>query len=838
MSRNIKTFSIVLACVLASWQTQAQQLVFSHEHGFYDAPFELAITLTDKDGQAQESDPTLEGEDEVTIRYTLDGSEPTETSAAYDGTPLPIGGTTILRAATFDGEVRLSPITTATYLFVNDILNQSNTPEGYPDKWGRYATISGRAVADYEMDPEMTNDPNLRPKIIEGLLSLPVVSIVTDRDNLFSHENDSVRGGIYIYTGPPVGDATGHGWTRPASVEMFSPDLGGEAGFSVTCGLRLHGGHGRLAEKNPKHSFRLVFKEKYGPKTLKYPLFGEDNPAKFDQLVLRCHFGNSWQHWDEGNRQRAQYSRDVWARRIQRRIGRTSVNALYVNLFLNGMYWGMYNIAERVDDQFVKDHIGGAKTDANVIKIEEDGGNHIEASEGTLDAWKRMTALAAIVGGSPAESVDGGSPTESVDGGLPADITPSEAYAALQDSLLDIPAFIDYMIINQYGGNTDWDHHNWYAVRSRGADSKGFRFLCWDSEVIEENVNENVIGKNNGTSYPTGIFHNLLRNNKFALQYLHRAQELLAPDGLLGETSITEVWDSLHNVIGKALYAEAARWGDYRRDVHKYTRQGELYTVDNQYAAERERLLTQYFPYRSDKVLSQITGYLNIDDFDAPEGWESLTAKMFHQWDGNAADSQPLDNKVSVNWNMNVDAGSGTAVAGFVNVEFDHYADLSNYDSLVLRGSGSGLRVLANRLVAHGPYKQIMVDFTPSAPYWNEDYNGIVMPLEDLANTPTNEGKERVDDFVHLHVLKVNWGSNVRVTSAWLIPKKGMEQLKGDVNGDGTIDVADISAIITVMAGSVGSGSTTDTTADVNEDGIVDVADISNVISIMASNNN
>ena len=665
---KLRLLLVLLACAIFPWRTLAQEPVFSHEHGFYDEPFVLTIEA-DVEGTA-------------TLRYTLDGCAPTEKSAVYDGKPLVISGTTVVRAAIFDGDVCLTPVTTATYLFVEDILKQSNTPEGYPDTWGRYCQINGTAKADYEMDSEMTNDPVLRPKIIEGLLSLPVVSIVTDPDNLFSHENDSVRGGIYIFTGPPVGDNTGHGWTRPASVEIFSPQSSMVNGQSSmvngqlpmvngqssmvngqwSCGLRLHGGHGRLPEKNPKHSFRLVFKEKYGPKTLKYPLFGEDEPSKFDQLILRCHFGNSWQHWKEDNRQRAQYTRDVWARRMQRRLGRTSVNALYVNLFLNGMYWGLYNIAERVDDQFGKDHIGGVKADVDVIKIEESGGNHLEAAQGNIDSWKRATGLAAIVGGSSVNVP-----------GIPADLSADEAYKALKDSLLDIPAFIDYMLINQYGGNTDWDHHNWYAVRSRGADNKGFRILCWDSEVIEEKVNENNLGKNNGKNYPTGIFHNLLHNDDFARRYVRRAKQLLAPEGLLGEQSVVELWDSLHDVIASVLYAESARWGDYRRDVHKYTTKGQLYTVDDHYAAERNRLLTQYFPYRSDIVLGQITSLVDIDDAD----------------------------------------------------------------------------------------------------------------------------------------------------------------IEGDVNDDGSVDVADISAIITVMAG--GSTNVSSTSADVNGDGVVDVADVSAVITIMAS---
>jgi len=54
--------------------------------------------------------------------------------------------------------------------------------------------------------------------------------------------------------------------------------------------------------------------------------------------------------------------------------------------------------------------------------------------------------------------------------------------------------------------------------------------------------------------------------------------------------------------------------------------------------------------------------------------------------------------------------------------------------------------------------------------------------------------------------------------------------LPGDVNGDGTVDVADISSIISVMAGDDSYGKA----ADVNGDGTVDVADISTVISIMA----
>ncbi len=570
----------MLAAVLLIWWAMAvswAQPKFSKPHGLYDVGT-LTVTMS-SEGEGTE------------IRYTTDGSEPTPQSQLYKQA-LRLTRTTILRAVEVkDGEVA-SEVSTASYILMKSVLSQPNNPEGYPKEWGDYTQMQGTAKADYEMDPEMTENAILRQHIIEGMKQLPILSIVSDKDHFFSHENDPERGGIYIFTGPPVGDATGHGWTRPASIEL----MGGpqQHDLSATCGIRLHGGHGRLAEKNPKHSFRLVFKKEYGPATLKYPIFGEDEPAQFDQLVLRCHFGNSWQHWMEGNREKAQYSRDVWARRMQRKLGRTSVNALYVHLFLNGMYWGLYNIAERVDNQFGKNHLGGKKSDYDVVKVEEDGGNHLEASEGDLEAWNLMVETANKA-------------------------SDPSCYQQL-DSLLDIDAMIDYMLINQYGGNTDWDHHNWYAIRRKGTDSPGFQFLCWDTEIIFENPGENILNlKNKG--YPSGLFHNLMKNGDFAWRYLQRARELLADDGMLGPRQVVEVWDSLYHTISSALYAESARWGDYRRDVHPYTTRGKLYTVEEHYMKERNRLLNNYFPIRSNRVLSDIERFVG----DIPSGMGAIT---------------------------------------------------------------------------------------------------------------------------------------------------------------------------------------------------------------------
>ena len=540
-----------------------QQPAFSMPHGLMESSFQLTITPASIRG---------------TIYYTLDGSVPTEKSKVYKK-PLPISGTTIIRAIEKGADGSFSKIATTSYIF-EDVLDLASTPEGYPEMWGPYCQIDGRAKADYAMDPAMTKNAALRQKMKSGMKQIPIVSIVTDKDNFFKDSEDPDTGGIYIHTGTPVGDNIGRGWERPVSVEMFD---GSNLDLTVDCGIRIHGGHSRLPEKNPKHALRLKFKSEYGPSKLKYPVFGDSGPAEFNTLTLRTFFGNSWQHWDGNNRKRAQYERDLWHRMASAQLGMPYSNGRHVHVFINGIYWGIYSLSERIDENFCKSHFGGKKDDYDVIKVDEEQGNSAVADAGSFAAFAELMAL------------DGSD-------------------MAAVERLLDVDEFIDFMILNQFGGNTDWDYHNWYALYNRGADGewgagagggRGFRFAVWDSEGIFQSVNENILDLNN-KGKPTGLFQKLMKNTEFKARFASRVRELSSPGGLLTAERATALWDSLYHSIDEALYLEAARWGDYRNTVHPYTSQGQRYDVDNYYMAERRRLLEQYFPARLEIYLQQL----------------------------------------------------------------------------------------------------------------------------------------------------------------------------------------------------------------------------------------
>ncbi len=552
--------------------TQLNPPTFSQKRGFYQTPF--AVMLASSVNNAD-------------IYFTTDGSEPTRQSTRYTS-PIQINTTTVLRAVAVSDVLSSAPVT-HTYIFIEDVLRQPNDPPGYPAEWGPYTAIPGTAIADYEMDPDIVDDPRYAPCLEEALLSIPTLSLVTRKENLFSHSADPDEGGIYIYTGPPESGEVpglGGGWERPASIEFFTPD--GSEEFHVNCGLRLQGGHSRRPEKSPKHSFRLVFKEKYGPKRLNYPLFGPDAVRDFNTITLRAGFGNKWIHWSHAERVRGQYARDGWAKDTQLDMGHSAGHGRYVHLYINGLYWGIYQPNERLDREFAESYLGGDESDYDVIK------DYTSVVDGNITAWNEMMTLAnrGLASTQAYHRIQGNNP----------DGTPNPNYPAY----VDVVNLIDYMLLNFYGGNTDWDHHNWVAMRNRVNPGTGFQFFSWDAEHILKSQNENVTNENNNDC-PSALFQRLAENADFRRLVADRAQLHCFNGGALTPDANEARWMNRANQIELAVIAESARWGDYRRDVHPYQAQGPFDLYDNDYWLDELAYLREnYFPTRTNTLISQL----------------------------------------------------------------------------------------------------------------------------------------------------------------------------------------------------------------------------------------
>lgn len=561
---------------------------FSVKHGFYDSPFMIKISSNLSNAE---------------IYYTTDGSIPEKSNGKLYTTPINITATTVLRAIVVKSDLINSEIATSTYIFVESVLDQPNNPQGYPAQWGTYTAIAGNAIADYEMDQEIIRDSRYTGKMTESLKSLPVLSIVTDKNNLFSHDTSPDKGGIYVYTGAPAdngGDALGKGWERPASVELF--DSGGLEDLQVDCGIVLHGGHSRRPEKCPKHSFRLEFKSEYGAKKLDYPLFGDTAVASFNSLVLRAGFGNSWNHWTHGERKRAQFIRDVWAKETQLDMGYPAGHGRYIHLYLNGLYWGVYNVTERIDEDFAENYLGGNKDDYDIMK------DYNEVASGNTDAWRELFDLAGsnkLSENSYYQMIQGRNPDGSINPGY--------------KPLLDVVNFIDYMLINFYGGNWDWDHHNWIAIRNRINPGKGFKFFSWDAEHILERIDHYNLDENN-SNRPSQLFHALTGNDDFQELLAERVQLHFYNGGDLSPEAGAARYRRLADKIELAMIAESARWGDYRRDVHQYSPGGPFDLYDKAYwDAEKNYILNDYFPQRGEQFLSDLREDGLISSISAPQ---------------------------------------------------------------------------------------------------------------------------------------------------------------------------------------------------------------------------
>lgn len=602
-------FAAVSGTVLLA-QEQVGDTRFNHKRGFYTEPITVLIHSETPGAR---------------IRYTLDGSLPSPTHGEGDANPVAVevNRTTTLRAMAYQPGMRSSNVDTQTYVYLEDVLDQPARVPGYPNP--RLPSGIGETVTlDYQMDPAIVGDARNRFSLRRGLQSIPSLSLVLEREDLFGRVSlpdggrlDVVKSGIYwggSMEGARIGSREGN--LVPASIEWIYPKRPAK---NIQVNVGVEGHSWRLA----KRAFRLVFKNEYGQGKLRSsifqdaPLNGESAAGVYDRIVLRSGKNRSWAtSWFPD---RTTYLRDQWARDTQIAMSGLGSHGTFVHLYINGLYWGLYNACERPDAWFLAAHLGGEMEDW--FAANEDGVMH-----GDPTRWDYLMG--------PLKDKD---------------MSVAENYEELK-RYLDVIQFADYLILNWYMRNTDWPDYNWFAGH-RITPPSPVQFFVWDSELSWESgpapaawvhPRFRASGKANDGRI-AGLWHSLRRSKEFMTLFADRVYRHVFGDGALTEENALARWRALAEFIEEAVLAESARWGDARKEAGAATR-----TRENTFYPEVERVAERMRGNVEQLVESlRAEGYYPLLEPRAPGGDVSSGARRLESERSPAVDA-PRDVQVRV----------------------------------------------------------------------------------------------------------------------------------------------------------------------------------------------
>ena len=552
----------------AEYWLYVEDTKFDHDRGFYDAAFDLVIT-TATDGAA--------------IYYTLDGTVPGEAGGTLfnPATPIHVVGTTVVRAAAFKDHHAPSDVDTQTYIFLDDVITQAangQAPAGWPASWGSN-------TVDYGMDPDIVNHPDYAASIQDSLLAIPSLSVVMNLDDLFG------SAGIYSHPG-----SHGIAWERPGSLELVDPAGDTDNQFQVEAGVRIRGGFSR-STGNPKHALRFFFRDEYGDAKLDFPLFGDEGTDEFNAIDLRTAQNYSWSFQGDS---RNTFLRDIFARDVQGQMGQQYTRGEYYHLYINGMYWGLYQTDERAEASYGASYYGGDPDDYDVVKSAgSSGGYATEVTDGNDAAYRRLWEASQT--GFETDEIYYGAQ------GMDADGTPNPA----KECLLDVGSVIDYMIGIYYGGDKDAPIsnfignnrvNNFFSIYNR-ENPTGFKFFRHDGEHTLDMGLTSRIGPFLHPDLellayfnPQTLHQKLTANADYRMQFADHVHRYFANGGVLTPEIATALVQGRAAEIDQAIIAESARWGDAKRTT-PYTREtwvGAVSTVVNFLQGRTNTVLQQF----------------------------------------------------------------------------------------------------------------------------------------------------------------------------------------------------------------------------------------------------
>lgn len=561
------------------------KVIFSHKGGFYTNNFSMKLSVPSN---------------EFDLVYTVDGSNPQSSRTAIHGgktstifidpllsTQRPLTPCFIVRASLVQNGLAPSIPSTQTYIFINQVIKQKHPGGNFPT-----GNVNGQQL-NWEMDKDITENTQYKNEIDDALLAIPSISIVTDNEALFDPQT-----GIYV-------NALQHGidWERLCSVELLNPD--GTPGFNENAGLRIRGGWSRH-NNYAKHAFRLFFRTEYGNSKLNYPLFQDEGVTEFDDIDLRTAQNYAWSN----NQGHNTFVREVFSRDTQRDMAQPYTRSRYYHLYLNGMYWGLYQTQERSEASYAENYFGGQKDDYDVIKVNGDYSYNIEATDGNILKWQELwTACQTGFSSNKNYFILEG----------------KDSNGTIQKNAeikVDIDNLIDYMIIIFFTGNFDApvskfsnnvNPNNFYAIAKRDDKTKGFQFFAHDAEhsLLSDAVSPGIGITENRVSipqlnvgsfskfHPQWLHQKLAVNTEYRMRFADRVEKHFFNNGALTPANCKTRFSNRAKQIEMAIIAESARWGDG-------TNGNSPKTKNDDWQPEIEKVLNSYFNLRGDIVIQQL----------------------------------------------------------------------------------------------------------------------------------------------------------------------------------------------------------------------------------------
>ncbi len=435
------------------------------------------------------------------IRYTTNGSEPTENSTLYTG-PLTFNYNAALRARAFKtGWIPSKTITRTYLLYANNIIRNAPIvsivadtgksmfkPNGVTaivgGHWNNNPPEFGWWVAD---TPDDYDIPLQRGRPYERRTSIEFFDYHT---NIWNQTDCGIR-------------IAGSNWTRP---QYYLQDLSGK--------------WDKFPHVN-KPQFNVYFRSDYGDSVLDYPLMPDSQVTKINGLRLRGG-KNDWQN---------PFIIDEFVRRYAINMGQVNSKGYLAWLFVNGEQKAYFNPVERLDERFFQKWYDSDE-DWDII-------NHGGVSEGDDIAWNE---LLTYLNSHNLENL-------------------SDYITAAQ--MMDMVNYIDYILAESYGGNWDWPNNNWYAARERSTNGL-FRFFVWDAEGCFMSGNSiDVDSFNQNPSYAPGggqglngentpiaaIWRRVKRSPEFRLLFADRVQKHYFNNGCMTEANLLAEWNKLEDIM-------------------------------------------------------------------------------------------------------------------------------------------------------------------------------------------------------------------------------------------------------------------------------------------------